>query len=89
MAKKVAKRAEFFIETFVDEDGAPRWRLKARNNEIVLSSEAYSSDQARDDSINALATFWAAIPCIEVYKARVVRKAKKPIKRPYKTRCQK
>lgn len=33
------------VEFFKDDDGKDRWRLKARNGEIVCQSEGYASQQ--------------------------------------------
>lgn len=41
------------IETFESEDG-PRWRLRARNAEILATSEAYSSKAKRDKTVQGI-----------------------------------
>jgi hypothetical protein len=52
--RKMLKKDEWGVEAFHDEVGSPRFRVRGRNGEIVLSSEAYSSAQARDESLDRL-----------------------------------
>ena len=42
------------IEQFVDEAGAPRYRLVAANGEILTSSEAYSTVWNRSRAVRRL-----------------------------------
>jgi uncharacterized protein YegP (UPF0339 family) len=47
--------AAFRIVRFESADG-PRWRIVSRNGEVIATSEAYSSLNARDDTIESLVT---------------------------------
>lgn len=50
---KILKRDEWLVEDFDSKDG-PRWRIRARNGEVVATSEAYSSKYERDESVRRL-----------------------------------
>jgi hypothetical protein len=41
---------DYHIELFVGKDGNPYWRLRHSNQQILASSEAYSSVVARNDT---------------------------------------
>ena len=43
-----------YFEIFKDVSGYIRWRLKAGNNRIIAASEAYTTEQAALDTINAI-----------------------------------
>lgn len=40
------------FERFDDADGKPRVHIKGRNGEILMVSEAYESDESREDVIH-------------------------------------
>ena len=44
------------FETFTDKAGQFRFRLKAKNGEIILASEGYTTKAARDNGIESVRT---------------------------------
>lgn len=54
--KKVfLSKPNMVMDVFVDKDGKYRWRLRGLNNEILASSEAYSSKSACMDTVMTVA----------------------------------